>query len=394
MIKILFAFLYTLLALVIPGAINGEDSIRVDTSESQYTFHKLNPISGSYEVSSVVTLDTARQPETCQTFRFDSQGRLIKKSLYGNLSGYCSSPLIIDETGRPIKNGIERFSIHSTYDENGNLVDQYFSNYPKIINPDGLDCEIGPHYHAGQEASTKGFFSKTWNSFMETVFGKGFLQFAGYYEGTTATGIYNDGYNAHNKVRVSVINGILNIDSDMNTILTSLSSSHGDVTVHYVFRPTEGWTRDVWNCALVKMGFLSEPARQLGNLWKKLIAEMGGPQAGGIIQHYAHSIGATDTYNAIELLTHEERRMIHVVTIGSPSMIPNGIGFASVINYASKRDAICMIDILGYLRAWTTHDTNVVFVGSTYGVPEHSIYTESYQNVLKERGALFNQQHR
>ena len=101
---------------------------------------------------------------------------------------------------------------------------------------------------------------------MHSIFGKGFLLFSGYYEGITNTGIYNPGHEINSHVRVTLINGILNVSSDMDLILQTISKSHADLTVHYVFRPTEGWTKDLINCAFIKFGDVSEPARHLAKL--------------------------------------------------------------------------------------------------------------------------------
>ncbi len=353
------------------------------SKDHELVYENFNPYTNAYQIESIVTLGANGHPILCQTIDFDKKGRAIKKSMYGNLSGNCHAELIIDDKGKPLQNGIEVFSTHCHYNKKGNLIKQEISS--------GTTVKTTKRPITSRSLSFSTYAEEKFETAMGTIFGKGFLQFAGYYSGLTTTGVYNEGNNLNEKTRVTVINGILNIYSDMKNILFALSSTHGDVTIHYVFRPTGGWTSDMWNCALVKMGFLSEPALHLATLWKKLIQEMGGTKSGAKIVHYAHSLGATDTYNAIELLTPEERKALHIVTLGAPTLIPDSIGLASVMNYASRRDAICMFDPLGYIRSWSGNETNVKFVGDTYGLPEHSIYTETYQEVLKELGQVFKE---
>ncbi len=268
--------------------------------------------------------------------------------------------------------------ITNSYDLDGNLQQQEISSGRK--NPSGNHPAFSKKSFIGDYLHDK------WNNFMHGLFGKDFLQFAGYYQGKTSTGTFHADQEMHDKVRVSLINGILNVSADMETILTKISKTHGDISVHYVFRPTEGWTNDLWNCTFVKFGYISEPARLMAEKWKALIHEMGGTDGGGSIVHYAHSIGATDTYAAKDLLSPAEQRMIHIVTLGSPSLIPNNAGFGSVANYASRRDGVCLFDPVGYHRAFTDSDSNVYFCGSLVGMPEHSVYADTYCQVIEQLG--------
>lgn len=272
--------------------------------------------------------------------------------------------------------------ISNTYDLEGNLQQQLISKGQKNTSHSRL--------HASKSLS----FSEKWNNFMHGLFGRDFLQFAGYYQGTTSSGTFKAGQEMHDKVRVSLINGILNVSADIEAILTKISTTHGDVSVHYVFRPTEGWIRDTWNCTFIKFGYVSEPARLLAQLWKELIRDMGGPDGGGTIVHYAHSIGATDTYAAKDLLSAEELRMIHVVTLGSPSLIPDTAGFGNVANYASRRDGVCLFDPVGYIKGITDNDSNVYFCGPFLGMPEHAVSASSYSDVIDRLGENFVEKYR
>lgn len=226
---------------------------------------------------------------------------------------------------------------------------------------------------------------------LHQTFSESFLQLAGYYQDTSHIGVFNPNQEISDKVRITLINGILTVKEDLICSLEQFSISHGNNTIHYVFHSTEGWTDDLFDSAYVKMGYVSQEAHLLAKLWKNLIAEMGGPQAGGVIFHYAHSIGATNTFTAKDLLSPEERAMIHVVTMGSPTMIPENTGFASVINYASKRDVICAIDLKKYINCWLKNDGNIELLGSFFEMPliEHTLNARSYSEIIELLGKQF-----
>lgn len=221
------------------------------------------------------------------------------------------------------------------------------------------------------------------------IFGKNFLQFAGYYESQPIYGTLGQD-ELDEKVKITFINGILNVKEQFLANLQYLSEMHGGNKVHYVFRPTEGWTLDVFNCFLIKMGLLSANARMIASTWKNLIEEMGGVEGGGKIIHYAHSIGATDTYKAKDLLTPEEQKMIHVITLGSPTMIPNE-GFANVSNYVSIRDGVCLLDPIGFFGGLFDSKGNVVYLGSLQGIPiiDHPLFMKTYIDAIQMLGEQF-----
>lgn len=222
-----------------------------------------------------------------------------------------------------------------------------------------------------------------------TFLGATSMQMMGYWRHSPCTGTYGEG-EVGDKVRVSFINGILNTRVDLARTVDQLSMAHGGVNIHYVFHPTEGWAQDLLNGFLAKMGYVSHQARQLSEIWRSLIEEMGGPKSDGIIVHYAHSIGGTDTQAAMSLMTEDELKMIHVVTLGSPTMLANE-HFASVENYASVRDGVSLLDPIGYLEGLWNEESNVHFIGTWWGMPivEHPLDREAYKLLLDELGARF-----
>ena len=203
----------------------------------------------------------------------------------------------------------------------------------------------------------------------------------------------------NDKVRVTFINGILNTRTMMHESLDVISESHGGVKIHYVFRPTEGWTWDISRAVVIKtgfnmLGFRSLHAHLLAKLWKELIEEMGGIGSGGVIMHYAHSLGGAETDRARGLLTPEEQKMIRVVTFGSSTMIRNE-GFQSVINIVSVNDGVSSIFLepLGHLRNYFDPNSNIRFYGSRLKPPywptDHLLNGATYGPLIQELGEKF-----
>lgn len=220
---------------------------------------------------------------------------------------------------------------------------------------------------------------------IDQLFGHSFLAMVGYYTDPGEMGVYGNG-EIGGLVRITTINGILNLRNHCMDAVQLLSKTHGDVNVHYIYNPSGGWTWDLVKAIFVKCGYISPEAYQLAHLWKSLINEMGGPNGGGLIIHYAHSIGGTNTLLAKKLLTPDELRMIRIITIGSATMIHDG-DFESVMNYVSVRDAVCFFDPLGHLNG----NGDIVYLGSLYGVPliDHLLFMETYHRLITYLGSQF-----
>lgn len=215
-----------------------------------------------------------------------------------------------------------------------------------------------------------------------TLFKNAWLVMLGYYNEEASIGVVGNG-ELNDKVRVTIINGMLNIRSWAEHNAMEVSKTHGDINVHYVYRPTRGWTLDLIRATLGKCGLPSVEAKLLAETWKKLIAEMGGTEGSGTIIHYAHSIGAADTLSARHYLTPQEQRMIKVISLGSPLVIPHE-GFASVINYISLRDGI------RYLALFSK-DHQFVYLDSYWGIPviDHLLNSGTYKTLMENLGKAF-----
>jgi RHS repeat-associated protein len=244
--------------------------------------------------------------------------------------------------------------------------------------------------------------SAQWNDWFEVVgrhlFGQTY-DLMGYSHERTRYSSYGQG-EISDKVRVTFINGILTTPAMLAENLELISTTHGNVNVHYVFRPTEGWVWDISRAILIKaaywLGFRSGHAHILKSLWRELIQDMGGVDGGGVIVHYAHSLGATETDRARELLTPEEQKMIRVITCGPATYVRN-IGFQSVINHVSIDDGVgnnYLFEPIGMIRFHFGDPLlDVRFHGNPYDWPgflmDHGFCGSTYGPLVAESGIDF-----
>ncbi len=220
-------------------------------------------------------------------------------------------------------------------------------------------------------------------------FGRNTLLLHGFYLDNHEVGTFGDG-ELNDKVRITLINGILNARLDIMESAEMISKFHGGNNIHYIFRPTEGWSYDFIKCSLVKFGWISPEAEQLVVRWKELIAEMGGINQGGKIIHYAHSIGAADTLVAKKFLSSEELQMIQVYTFGSPCLLrPDG--FHSVTNYISKGDGVSYLDPVSYVQSMINPIEHISFIPSSWPLPfiDHQLTFPAYKSILETLGKQF-----
>lgn len=233
--------------------------------------------------------------------------------------------------------------------------------------------------------------SENIDEMLNDFFGVDFLKFTGYYQDASCIGCYRPNQELNPLVKISFVNGMFNYKEDIGITLKNFSNAHGGNTIYYVFHSSKGWTDDLIYSTLAKWGSTSPVAQMIAQLWRSLIQEMGGINSGGIIIHYAHSIGATNTLMARQLLSPEELTMIHVVTLGSPTLIRENTGFGSIVNYASTQDFICLLDPWGYLRGWWNKNGNVRWLKSSWDVfPfDHAIDCTPYKYIIQKLGADF-----
>ena len=222
--------------------------------------------------------------------------------------------------------------------------------------------------------------------FFELI-GKSWLRLLGYNPDPSDRGTYG-GTDALPKIRITLINGILNGAPEAKENAALLSTTHGNVPVHFIYAATTGFAGDIFRACLGKAGIASHQAKMLAALWKDLIREMGGANGGGIILHYAHSLGATDTLHALQQLEPEERKCIRVATFGAPTLIKEG-ECAKVDNYVSVKDGVPTLDPPRY----HTGAPNIHFIPSESAFPlDHVLAGKTYRTVLETLGQQFQEE--
>lgn len=222
---------------------------------------------------------------------------------------------------------------------------------------------------------------------------RSYLKLIGYNPDSTVAGTYGS-RELTKKVRITQINGILNDFIDITGHADTISDLHGGVPVHYVYSASDGFTGDLLRSLFAKVGFVSRQARLLVGTWKRLIKELGGPKNGGLIIHYAHSLGGTDTQSALSQLTPDERKMIRVFTFGSPTLVADS-DCKSVMNYVSIKDGIPILSGYDYLKAFLGWRHDVCFVESNSIMPliDHMLSGETYRRILEDLGRTFQEEY-
>lgn len=229
-------------------------------------------------------------------------------------------------------------------------------------------------------------FRSTYEDLFFQLMGRTWLRLIGYNLDSSCQTTYGN-EELSSKVRITLINGILNGTPEVEESATLLSSTHGGVPIHCVYSATSGFSGDLLRGVFAKIGLPSRQAKLLASLWKRLIEEMGGPNKGGMILHYAHSLGATDTLNALRRLTPEERSCIRIATFGSPTLIDEG-ACSQVDNYVSEKDGVPILDFLRYGDSPHIH-----FIPSdALPLVDHMFNGKTYKNVLEILGQRFQEE--
>lgn len=291
-------------------------------------------------------------------FSYDARGRIVWHSHFNGLESLFS----YDREG----------NITTIADLNTRIIHTYtYNSFGRLVSQEqtpstGATKTLGNLWH--------------WTHLLENrwlCFKQNYLSFSKYLSPCLGKGVYGEG-ELHSKLRISFINGIRNTRQNLLGVVQDLSTAHGDANIHYVYWRTCGTLGDIIRSTLSKFGMIWEETRLLAKMWKELIAEMGGANEGGIILHYAHSIGATETYNARHLMDPDELKMIRVITFGAPTLIPN-CDFHSVTNLVSRRDGIALLDPIRYLMALIFSSEHIVFTGNHRdGLPIVDHYFDSY----------------
>ena len=265
--------------------------------------------------------------------------------------------------------------------------------FPKLMSWSDLADSVSMAVHTVSENMYKSLtFAKqrldwlldvrsTYEDLFFELLGQNWVRLIGYNPDPSDRGTYG-GPDTNLKIRITLINGILNGAPEAEENAVMVSSTHGNIPVHFIYAATEGFASDiVWAC-FAKAGVVSRQAKMLASLWKELIQEMGGPEGGGVILHYAHSLGATDTLNALQRLEPAERQCIRIATFGASTLIEDGV-CAQVDNYVSLKDGVPVLDLSRYYKG----GTNIHFIPSDIAFPlDHPFCGKTYRTIIEMLG--------
>ncbi len=189
-------------------------------------------------------------------------------------------------------------------------------------------------------------------------------------------------------VRIIYVNGMLNNKHDCYGGAEFISKCYGDTNVHYLFNTSHGFSLDVGEIMLQKLGFRTRVVDMLVKNIQTHIRSLGGVKSDGCIILYGSSQGGLVIKNALKHLTPAQRHMISVVTLGSASLI-TGKDLKSYRNYVNSCDPIPIFgDPLGFVKGMITGDGFHILKSKSSWF-DHSIDSENYRSVIRTQGFEF-----
>lgn len=282
--------------------------------------------------------------------------------------------------------------VEAIFEALGKEEQKVYSSFYMVDSLKGLyDSVINSSYN-----SVQGFFpfsneADYFKDSLSQLVGSSVLLMSGYEPESSSVGVVGKG-EVSNAVRITFLNGILTQMSSMVAQSRMISETHGHANVHYVHRATEGWSLDIVRSSLTKgFGYRSPQAYLLAETWKRLLREMEENGEKGLIIHYTHSIGATDSIQARSMLSAEDGQRIRVQALGPATMVDDE-HFESATNYISARDGVCLLDPVGIIQAVLNDKDNVIFLGSPLsGAPfvDHLFLSDTYREVWQRLGEEF-----
>jgi RHS repeat-associated protein len=189
-------------------------------------------------------------------------------------------------------------------------------------------------------------------------------------------------------VGIGFINGINNSSEEARTHALRLSQYAHGAQIQGIYNATHTFLIDVLECigglcnihgiaGLCKMH--TPPVRMLKKQWKHFIATHG-PSAKFF--QICHSGGAIHVFNALSSSSKAVRNRIIVFAISPGAIIPGKLCYRSV-NYASKRDFVPKLNLIGQMR----YGKELILLDPHPDAPnhDHGFDSPTFQDVIKDR---------
>ncbi len=186
------------------------------------------------------------------------------------------------------------------------------------------------------------------------------------------------------------INGICTSLEEVIARAQNISILFGGININYTFNATHGFISDIFETVAQKMGLPTRSVDKCVDEIRARIAAAGGVNSGNRVNIYAHSQGGTVLSCALDRLTAEEKKMLHIKTFGSATMI-SSVGLGSAVNYINSRDYVPYIgDLIGIIKSCFSDNYDIRRLPSDPGTPfDHGFDRGNYWKVIKADGNKF-----
>lgn len=177
---------------------------------------------------------------------------------------------------------------------------------------------------------------------------------------------------------IGFINGINNTRQESEGHCARISKYAHGAKVHGIYNATHNPVLDVLDCIAGHFGVSSPPVRLLKEQWNQFIATHGPNE--NFLQ-ICHSGGAIHVFNALASSPKSIRDRIDVIAVSPGAIVPRKLCH-QVYNFASKRDFVPHLDVVGKLR----YGDQLFMLNPSPGTPspDHGFDSHTFQGKIVE----------
>ena len=175
---------------------------------------------------------------------------------------------------------------------------------------------------------------------------------------------------------IGFINGINNTRAESEGHCSRISRYAQGSKVDGIYNATHNPVLDVLDCIAGHFGVSSPPVRLLKEQWNQFIATHGPNE--NFLQ-ICHSGGAIHVYNALASSPKSVRDRIDVVAVSPGAIVPDEL-CNRAFNYASKRDFVPHLDVVGKFR----YGDKLIMLDPAPGAPrlDHGLGSPTFDPIL------------